>query len=80
MQLNVGDQLIAPERCSPKPTSLICDDDGSYLVLEQGEELELTFSLPEEAIDACIAGDVHVIADGYYLPHALKELDVSQSR
>ena len=65
LTLVVGDTTIIAE-ADPSVSTALAQSDGQYLVLAQGESLDLRFRAPESFID----GDpVSVIVEGYYEPN-----------
>ncbi len=68
ISLQVGSHRITPTQCQTGPEQMMCGDDARYHVIERGDELELEFALTQEARAACLAGQVTLHADGYYIP------------
>lgn len=64
LTLQIGDTVLAAES-GAETTALLAGIDGQYLVLHEGESVELRFRAPEGFVDGANAT---VIATGYYIP------------
>ncbi len=66
--LQVGDFMLRPMQCKSGQYAAMCEDDGSYFKMNQGDELMMSFELPVGAVNACKERHVMLHANGYYLP------------
>ena len=66
--LQVGDFMLRPMQCKSGQYAAMCEDDGSYFKMNQGDELMMSFELPVGAVNACKERHVTLHANGYYLP------------
>ncbi len=66
--LQVGDFMLRPMQCKSGQYAAMCEDDGSYFKMNQGDELMMSFELPKGAVNACKERHVTLHANGYYLP------------
>lgn len=71
VRLITDSQRLKPLQCkgtssdSPKP---YCQDDSDYHLRYEDDVLELDFLLDAQSKAACLKGDVHLEANGYYVP------------
>lgn len=67
--MQVGEDIVRPAMCVATSEEAMCEDDARYKVIERGEELLLEFHLPgESSRSSCLAQDVTLHANGYYVP------------